>query len=137
MPVTGRRKAREMALQILYQQDLVGGGDRVEKQPGTTSEEQIFADRLVSGVRGNLQEIDATIERVSKNWRVKRMPIIDRNIIRMGVFELCYCDDIPATVSINEMVEVAKHYGAEESASFVNGVLDKVKAEVNRPSKAP
>lgn len=142
-----RRNAREAALKILYQLDFnheltpeaaVYHFERnftENNKDGLTLDE--FTQRLVSGVAKNLKEIDTLIEGVSEHWRTGRMPAVDRNILRIGVFELLYCDDIPATVSINEMIEVAKGFGSENSASFVNGILDKIKATLNRPNKAP
>lgn len=96
-----------------------------------------FTVRLIKGVLNNLNEIDKAIYQASLNWRIDRMSIVDRNIIRLGVFELSYCDDIPTTVTINEMVELAKRFGDEASSAFVNGVLDKVKSSVHCPNKAP
>ena len=69
--------------------------------------------------------------------RPDRMAVVDRNILRLGVFELQFCDDIPATVSINEMIELAKQFGSENSPAFINGILDRVKAALNRPAKVP
>jgi len=139
-----RRKAREEALQILYQLDL---NEDLSPQAGLHHFQSSFnpADgaiddfthRVVNGVTNHLKEIDTVIEGVSENWRKARMAAVDRNILRIGVFELLFCDDIPATVSINEMIELAKHFGAESSPAFINGVLDKVKATLNRPEKAP
>lgn len=139
-----RRKAREDALQILYQLDL---NEDLSPQAGLFHFQTSFSSasgpvddftyRLVNGVTNHLKEIDQTIEGVSENWRKERMAAVDRNILRIGVYELCFCDDIPATVSINEMIEIAKQFGAENSAAFINGVLDKVKGTLNRPDKAP
>jgi len=140
----GRRKAREDALQILYQLDLNQDStpeaglfhfERSFSKDATPLDP--FTQRLVTGVTTHLKEIDAKIVRVSEHWRPDRMAVVDRNILRLGVFELEYCDDIPATVSINEMIEIAKQFGSANSAAFINGVLDKVKAQLNRPSKAP
>ena len=126
----GRRKARHLALQVLYEREL----NQSTVSPPPKDE---FAGQIVQGVLGKLKEIDALIEENSQHWRLKRMAVIDRNILRMGVYELSYCDDIPATVSINEMVEIAKHFGGEGSAAFVNGILDKIKGSLDRPGKAP
>lgn len=140
---SGRRKAREDALQILYQLDLNRGLDPLHglkhfessftKDGGPLD---AFTQRLVYGVTENLAAIDKQVEEVSEHWRTDRMAIVDRNILRLGCFELHHCDDIPATVSINEMIELAKEFGSENSPSFINGVLDKLKARLDRPAKA-
>ncbi len=85
-----------------------------------------YARDLVSGVRSNLDELDGRISSVSHHWRVERMSLIDRNIIRIGTFEILYVDDITTAVAINEAIEIARRYGDTESWSFVNGVLDAV-----------
>lgn len=139
-----RRQAREDAVQILYQLDLnedltpKAGLEHFAKlysEEGTGVDS--FTERLVLGVAENLKEINATLKAVSEHWRPERMPAVDRNILRLGVYELCYCDDIPSTVSINEMIEIAKHFGSDNSASFINGVLDKVREKNPRSNKAP
>lgn len=140
-----RRKAREDALQILYQLDLnqdltpEAGLFHFENHFVTRDKTTIdpFTQRLVSGVAHHLKDLDGILEKVSEHWRTERMPAVDRNILRLGAFELHYCDDIPATVTINEMIEVAKQFGSENSAAFVNGILDKLKAQLVRPAKAP
>lgn len=137
-----RRKAREDALQILYQLDVNQG---LTPTKGLTHFESFFSEaateeftqRLVMGVTSNLKEIDLLIEQISEHWRTDRMAVVDRNLLRLGVYELNYCDDIPATVSINEMIEIAKEFGSESSAAFINGILDKAKTTLKRPNKAP
>lgn len=139
----GRQRARADALQILYQLDMnqrlnVEGG--VEHFKACFSEGRVvdaFVERLVGGVSENLKQLDEWLSSYSDNWRTDRMPAVDRNILRLGAFELYHCDDIPATVTINEMVELAKEFGSEGSSAFVNGVLDKFKAAFHRPDKAP
>lgn len=140
----GRRQAREDALQILYQLDynkdltpeaaLYHFENHFSPDRETIDE---FTQRLVTGVTRSLIEVDGIIQGVSEHWRPDRMAVVDRNILRLGVFELQFCDDIPATVSINEMIELAKHFGSENSPAFINGILDRVKAALNRPEKAP
>ncbi len=138
-----RRRAREDALQVLYQLDMnntltPGAGlahfEKNFNPDGTPIDE--FTRRLVTGVTENLAAVDALISKVAENWRRERMAAVDRNILRLGAFELGFCDDIPATVSINEMVDLAKGFGSENSPAFVNGVLDKVRAGLDRPNKA-
>ena len=85
-----------------------------------------FFDKLVDGVLAHKDEIDAMISGNSKNWKLSRMPGVDRNIMRIAVFELLYCEDIPAKVSINEAIDIGKKYGTPESGSFINGILDSV-----------
>jgi transcription antitermination protein NusB len=141
-PKGKRRYAREDAVQILYQIEMNHGLTPIAAIQsfelyfsGDIKIVDEFTRRLVQGVAHNLAEIDKRIEEASDNWKPERMAAVDRNILRIGVFELCHCDDIPATVSINEMVEVAKGFGSENSASFVNGILDKVRLQYPSPQK--
>lgn len=144
-PKVTRRKAREDALQVLYQLDLnqdltpEAGLYHYENNFTGSQTEGIdsFTQRLVTGVTRNLKELDTLIETVSENWKMSRMPAVDRNLLRLGAFELSHCDDIPATVTINEMIELAKQYGSENTAAFINGVLDKLRTANPRPTKAP
>ena len=85
-----------------------------------------FANNIVDGVIKNLSMIDEKIRLSASHWSVDRMAVVDRNILRMAIFELLYIRDIPAKVTINEAIEIAKRYGVEESGSFVNGILDRV-----------
>jgi N utilization substance protein B len=129
-----RRTARERALQALYQMEMTPGSihDALEaawaaaevtnKEPEAVK----FARELVEGVRTNQAEIDRLIEQHSHNWRLDRMSRIDRNVLRLGVFELKYRPDIPKKVSLNEAVELGKNFGTEESSAFVNGLLDRI-----------
>lgn len=138
-----RRSSRGHALQVLYQLDIQkslgheSGLDYFRTHFLTGSYDFEFAKRLVVGVSTHLAAIDQKIGEAATHWRVDRMSVVDRNIMRMGVFELCHCADIPATVTINEMVELAKEFGEDGSSAFVNAVLDKVR--VNHPvaEKAP
>ena len=93
-------------------------------------------NRLVLGVLEHRQEIDRLIEKYSENWRLDRMDVIDRSILRMAVFELLYCDEIPPKVTLNEAIELGKRYGSEDSGSFINGILDRIQNEaVQKPFK--
>jgi N utilization substance protein B len=139
-----RRRARETALQVLYQLDVqpeldVDEGLRryhaaLEREPDTTheldEESRAFAERLVRGVHANLAAIDERIVRASKNWRLERMARVDRNLLRVAVYELAFCADIPPPVAINEAIEVAKRFGTQETPAFVNGILDRVLEEL-------
>jgi len=138
-----RRKVREAALQILFQLDVnptldvelaIEGFKACFEAPSEWDE---FSDRLVRGVWTDRVAIDEWIKRTAENWKPERMPVVDRNILRLGVYELWRCDEIPATVSINEMVELAKVYGAENSPAFVNGILDRLRPSLVTPQKAP
>lgn len=132
-----RTQARECALRILYQADITRRAideaathywdDGELKDEEERNEEVIgFANKLVLGVRDSLEIIDTKITEYATNWQLKRMAVIDRNILRLGVYELKYTNDIPPKVAINEAVELAKKYGDLESSKFVNGILDKI-----------
>jgi N utilization substance protein B len=95
-----------------------------------------FAERIVLGVLDHGQEIDQLIKRFSKNWRLDRMNLVDRNILRMAIFELLYCIDIPPKVTLNEAVDLGKRYGSEDSGSFINGILDRIQKEaIQKPTQ--
>lgn len=125
-----RRKAREYALQMLYQYDISqqssGLFDGFWSDKVVQDDIREFANNIVDGVIKNLSTIDEKIRLSASNWSVDRMAVVDRNILRMAIFELLYIRDIPAKVTINEAIEIAKRYGVEESGSFVNGILDRV-----------
>ena len=93
-----------------------------------------FFNRLVSGVLNAMDEIDATIERFSSNWKISRMSCVDRNILRIAVYELMHCKEIPFKVSINEAIDVGKKYGTEESGAFINGILDSIRNAIEAES---
>jgi len=91
-------------------------------------------ERLALGVLEHCQEIDRLIEKYSENWRLVRMNIVDRTILRMAIFELLYCEEIPPKVTLNEAIELGKRYGSEDSGSFINGILDRIQNEaVQKP----
>ena len=127
-----RHQSRERALQILFQYDIHGKPgvwlEEFWKQYTAAEDEQAFAEQLVSGVLEHKIEIDALIGKYATNWKVSRMQIVDRNILRLGAFELLWLDEVPAKVTVNEAIELAKDFGDEEAAKFVNGILDKVLA---------
>src|SRR5260370_15416433 len=126
-----RRTARERALQAPYQQEMAAGqpGEALQsawsaagaEQPDREAEQ--FALSLLEGVRDHLDEIDAMIQTHSHHWRIDRMTRIDRNVLRLGIFELKYLVDIPGKVSINEAVELGKRFGTEDSSAFFHGLL--------------
>ena len=127
-----RTKARECALKILYAIDITG--DEPKKCIDTfwknhdeiDSEVETFANQLVLGVANNSAAIDRLITSHTTNWQLKRMAVIDRNILRFATYELLYVEEIPPKVSINEAIDIAKRYGDNDSGKFVNGVLDSV-----------
>lgn len=133
-----RTRAREFALQVLYQMDI--SGDTYEESLANFwqahSEEDIeeemknFTSELVKGVAQNLGMIDAKVTQYATNWQLSRMAVIDRNILRISSFELIFRNDIPPKVSINEAVELAKKYSGSEAGKFVNAILDKIKQEL-------
>ena len=127
----GRRLSREMALKVLFQIDLVS--TNIEEALKYTFENDKYSDEvreftltLVKGVISNLSETDKTINNYTNNWSLERIANIDRNILRIAIYEILYLKDIPKSVSINEAVELAKKYGTKSSFSFVNGVLGKI-----------
>lgn len=129
-----RRQARELALQALFFFDVdISDSDQhleifcANNEENITQEVKPFFLELVKGVQENRSQIDGLLNKYSKNWRISRMPVVDRNIMRMAIFEFLKCPDIPTTVSINEAVEIGKKYGTKDSGSFINGVLDHIK----------
>ena len=127
-----RRKAREFALQVLYQLDV-----RKEKPSATIlknfwkqnecdEDVKAFAEDLIKGTYKHLVRINSQIQVCAENWNVDRMATVDRNVLRLGAYEILYRMDIPANVTINEAVEIAKKFGTDESGAFVNGVLDSI-----------
>lgn len=130
-----RRKARELALQSLYQSEYSGlpvdkAFELFSNHFELNRKSVPYARALVLGVGEKWDEINRLIRSSADNWRLERMSVIDRNIMRVAVFEICYQDDVPAEVAINEAVEIAKKYGAEDSGPFINGILDAVKKAV-------
>ncbi|MBI5827454.1 MAG: transcription antitermination factor NusB [Deltaproteobacteria bacterium] len=126
-----RRKARESALQILYRIDIAEGGSDEALGPemhglAPGSEARRYCSEIVKGVAAEKEAIDREIEKYSENWSVERMAVVDRNILRVAVYELIFSRDVPYKVVIDEAVELAKRYGSEDSGAFINGVLDRV-----------
>jgi N utilization substance protein B len=127
-----RHHSRERALQILFQYDIHGKSgvwlDEFWKQYKASEDVKAFAEQLVSGVLEHKKDLDALIGKYATNWKVSRMQIVDRNILRLGAYELLHLNEVPAKVTMNEAIELAKDFGDEEAAKFVNGILDKVLA---------
>jgi len=160
-----RREARERAVQFLFQHDLnppdnldealgqfwesqraaaiadekgkAHWGQRVELPPPTADEAEVrhFAEPLIRGTLAHRDELDALISRLAKNWDLHRMASVDRNILRLAVYEMVHREDIPPVVSINEAVDIAKKFSTQDSGKFVNGILDKVRSELMRPAR--
>jgi N utilization substance protein B len=132
-----RTRARRQALQILYQREITDQTVSVILSGGTYSiedgEPSEFCRSLALGAEAHQAAIDAQIEATSQHWSLMRMPFVDRNILRLAVFEILFADDVPDSVVINEAVEMAKVYGGEDSSKFVNGVLGRI-AEVHAGS---
>ena len=137
-----RRLARETALQVLFQRDLT-------KEPLLTAQEvqrwaeefevpepsRAFAQQLVEGTIEHLPEIDQKIASFTQDWSLTRMANVDRNVMRLATYEVLFCSDIPGRVSLNEAIELAKRFGGEESAKFVNGILDRIVDSVTKSER--
>jgi N utilization substance protein B len=160
-----RREARERAVQFLFQYDLnplenleqaldqfwdsqraaaiaeekgaSTWGKKTEIIPPTTDETAMreFADPLIRGALEHRDELDEIIKKHAKNWDLHRMAAVDRNILRLAIYEMLHREDIPPVVSINEAVDIAKKFSTQDSGKFVNGILDKVKGELMRPAR--
>lgn len=136
--ISERRKARKDALEILYEKEITGQSvDKIieNRVIARHDEPSDFAIRLVEGVLEHLQQIDEIISMQTDNWALERMPIVDRSLIRIGLYEMLYEEDIPISVSINEAVELAKVYGMEESSKFINGILGRVATKLKEDKK--
>ena len=140
-PPGKRRLARELAVQFLYQFDLSGGSIEEalplfwETQSDINDTGRQFAEELIRGVVERRAAIDEKISKYTENWDLPRIAAVDRNILRLAMYEMLYRDDIPPVVSINEAVDIAKKFSTHESGAFVNGILDRLKADLTRPSR--
>jgi len=147
-----RRAARELALNVLYQSDACGVpfdealetamefadlGELVTKQGDKSEEVRSYARMLAVGVRERLEEIDGCVSRLAISWPTDRQPAVDRNILRMAVYEIAYVDSVPPIVAVDEAVEMAKKYSTAESGKFINGVLASYLRELNFGSHQP
>jgi transcription antitermination protein NusB len=158
-----RREARERAVQFLFQHDLnppenldaaleqfwqsqrsaalaeekgaATWGQPVELPPPSADAMRLFAEPLIRGTLQHRDAIDEQIKKHAKNWELHRIAAVDRNILRLAIYEMLYRDDIPPVVSINEAVDIAKKFSTQDSGKFVNGILDKVKGELMRPAR--
>ena len=130
-----RRKARECALQMLFQWDITH--DSIEQIQSTfwegqdeTEETRVFAERLAAGAIERVEKIDVLIGRHAENWRLDRMAVVDRNILRLATYEFIYDAETPKPIVINEAIEIARRFSAQESPQFINGILDSIRKEV-------
>ncbi len=134
-----RRKAREVALQFLYQLDLNSDDDPIPHDEEFWARHPVdddthaFADALVRGTKSNQAKIDHAISQFAEHWDLERMAVVDRNILRLAVYELLWTAAVPPKVAINEAIEIAKKFGTRESSRFINGLLDRIHKEL-RPT---
>ena len=132
-----RRRARALALQILYEVDSVGHevegvANRLLEKQGLSEENASFTRELVSGVIRNKETIDLNIRNLAPAWPIEQIPVVDKNILRLAIFEILLDNKVPVKVAINEAVELAKKFGSDNSPKFVNGVLGSVSAFTSR-----
>jgi transcription antitermination protein NusB len=136
-----RTRARELALQFLFQVDVQGGEFRAELDPFLGAaldgrpggiEAKAYAVKLVDGVLAHQTEIDALIREAARNWELERMAGVDRNVLRLGCYELLHEPDVPMKVAINEAIELGKRFSTEASGAFVNGILDRIRKDKGR-----
>jgi N utilization substance protein B len=132
-----RRQSREAGLKLLYALDITRADVKaVLRAPWAKAmmldDIRDFTTTLVTGVIRHRNEIDAFIQECSTNWSLERIGLVERNILRLAIYELCFLPDIPPNVTINEAVEVAKKYGTEEAPAFINGILDRIKHTVGQ-----
>ena len=134
-----RRKAREIALQFLYELDLNTEDDPTARardfwaRHPLVADGRAFAEALVRGTKGNQSKIDQVIAQCAEHWDLDRMAVVDRNILRLAVYELLWGAEVPPKVAINEAIEIAKKFGTKESSRFINGVLDRIHRDL-RPT---
>ena len=136
-----RREGREAAVQFLYQRDLNAGSNAEtvdefwELRPASKRVRE-FGMAIAEGVLAHQADIDERIRQAASNYDLHRIAAVDRNILRIAIFEMLFCPDVPPVVSINEAIEIAKRFGSEESGRFVNGVLDRIRGELSRSARA-
>jgi N utilization substance protein B len=136
-----RRKAREVALQVLFQIDMSAVNvqeaiDLFWSNFEAPANVRGFSTQLIKGTRMHLNEIDDFIKSCSENWSLERMPVVDKSILRLAVYELVYCKDIPPKVTLNEAIDMGKAYGSENSGSFINGILDALYTKIRKKNES-
>jgi len=137
---SGRHESRMWAVQFLFQRDF-NQGDMADALSDFWTERSSgpalrqFAEELITGVEAHKEELDARIQKYAEHWNVARMVAVDRNVMRVAIYEMLFRTDIPPVVSINEAVELAKELSGEESGKFVNGILDRASRDIDRPSR--
>ena len=127
-------------MQFLFLRDLGGADDPAAleaffKIRNSSPSARSFCKNLLSGITGHLEEIDKVLKSYSEHYELHRISAVDRNILRVGIYEMLYCPDVPPVVSINEAIEIAKKYSTEESGRFVNGILDRLKSSLSRSAR--
>ncbi len=137
-----RRFCREWAVQFLFQNDF-----NVQELPGALHDfwanqkadqaARAFTEKLITGVMQHCNDLDERIKKYTEHWEIKRMNAVDRNVIRLALYEMFFMPDIPPVVSINEAVDIAKRFSSNESGRFVNGILDCARKDLSRPSRTP
>ena len=135
-----RREARQAALQYHFWRAMQHGDSPVKMEDfweflPTKPRVREFAQPLIDGMNAHLAEIDERIRRYAENYEFRRIAAVDRNVLRLAIYEMSFRDDIPPVVSINEAIELAKKFGGAESGRFVNGILDRVRKELTRPAR--
>lgn len=137
---SGRHESRMWAVQFLFQRDF-NQGDMADALSDFWSERNAgpalrqFAEELIKGVEAHKEELDQRIQKYAEHWNVARMVAVDRNVMRVAIFEMLYRSDIPPVVSINEAVELAKELSGDDSGKFVNGILDRASRDIDRPGR--
>ena len=132
-----RRQARELAMQALFYMDIQKDASEEMLEYfcscfSPSKKSRPFFIKLVNGVLETKGQIDALVENFSQNWKINRMSCVDRNVMRIAVYEMIYCDDIPPKVSINEAVDIGKRFGTQESGAFINGIMDSIRGALEK-----
>jgi N utilization substance protein B len=122
-----------------YERGKATWGKEIELPPPSTRDAslRVFAETLIRGVLEHREELDLKLQKYIRNWDMSRMAVVDRNVLRMAVYELFFREDIPPVVSLNEAIEIAKRFSTKDSGKFVNGILDRVRQDILRPSRTP
>ena len=130
-----RREAREFVLTALYRREFLDTNLDELLEESSPGDQRGYIERLYHGILEHQSEIDEMLGQRTVGWKFERLALLDRNILRVGVYELLHCDDIPGEVALDEAVELAKKYGTEQARSFVNGILDRIWKDHRKPGK--